>query len=51
MDLDSGESHRLLEAPRGEAINVAGFSPDRRTLYVLLSSEPESDIWLMTLGE
>lgn len=49
IDVDSGLSQRLLDGPRGETINVAGFSPDRRTLYVLLSAEPESDIWLMTL--
>ena len=50
IDVDSGLSERLLDGPRGETIKVAGFSPDRRTLYVLLSAEPESDIWLMTLG-
>ena len=51
IDVDSGLSHRLLEGPGGETMSVAGFSPDLRTLYVLLSSEPQSDIWLITLGE
>ena len=50
IDVDSGLSHRLLVGPRGETMEVAGFSPDQRTLYVLLSTEPESDIWSIDLG-
>ena len=50
MVVDPGPSRRLVVGAGGEPMNVAGFSPEPRTLYVLLSNEPESDIWLMTLG-
>ena len=56
----SGHQIRLLNTVSGEILDVytaaldvtmsiAGFSPDRRTLYFSMSSPPESDIWLLTL--
>lgn len=49
LDVVTDESHVLVTGPVEGSMSVAGFSPDKRTLYFSMSSEPESDIWLMTL--
>ena len=49
LDVVTDESHVLVTGPVEGSMSVAGFSPDKRILYFSMSSEPESDIWLMTL--
>ena len=49
LDTASGDMRNLYTAAPGATIAIAGFSPDRRTLYLTMSSPPESDIWLLTL--
>ena len=49
LDTASGDDRNLYTAGIDVTMSIAGFSPDRRTLYLTMSSPPESDIWLLTL--
>ena len=49
LDTASGDMRNLYTAAPGATMVIAGFSPDRRTLYLTMSAPPESDIWLLTL--
>ena len=51
VDLESEETRELYSGLGGVTISLGGFSPDKRTLYFAMSSQPESDIWLMTLPQ
>jgi Tol biopolymer transport system component len=51
VDLESQETRELYSGLGGVTISLGGFSPDKRTLYFAMSSQPESDIWLMTLPQ
>ncbi len=49
LDTASGDVRSLYAAEPGATMAVAGFSPDRRALYLTMGGPPESDIWLLTL--
>ncbi len=51
LDVESRETRELYSGLSGVTISLGGFSPDKRTLYFAMSSQPESDIWLMTLPQ
>jgi hypothetical protein len=51
LDLESEQPRPIYSALSGVTISLGGFSADKRTLYFAMSSQTESDIWVMTLPQ